>query len=178
MHALLLALAVLRACWRRLAGAPAASGSRRWSLGVGRPDGLVPLIDEVPGDFTAMTPYVITLLVLAFASQRLRMPAADGRSTARAVRRMSADAGRDFDWDALTGQRAVEAMAHAYAPYSRFPVGAAALVDDGRVVSGCNVENAAYGVGAVRRVRAGLPAAPHRRRPADPLRVRRRRAAR
>ncbi len=34
----------------------------------------------------------------------------------------------------------------AYAPYSHFPVGAAALVDDGRIVSGCNVENAAYGV--------------------------------
>ena len=34
----------------------------------------------------------------------------------------------------------------AYAPYSRFPVGAAAMVDDGRVVVGCNVENAAYGV--------------------------------
>lgn len=34
----------------------------------------------------------------------------------------------------------------AYAPYSHFPVGAAALVDDRRIVSGCNVENAAYGV--------------------------------
>ena len=51
----------------------------------------------------------------------------------------------DFDWPALT-DRAREAMAHAYAPYSRYPVGAAALVDDGRVVVGCNVENAAYGV--------------------------------
>jgi len=37
-------------------------------------------------------------------------------------------------------------MAHAYAPYSHYPVGAAALVDDGRIVSGCNVENASYGV--------------------------------
>lgn len=36
-------------------------------------------IDSVPGDFTSVTPYVITLLVLAFASQRLRMPAADGQ---------------------------------------------------------------------------------------------------
>jgi len=52
----------------------------------------------------------------------------------------------DFDWDALV-EAARGAMAHAYAPYSRFPVGAAARVDDGRVVVGCNVENASYGVG-------------------------------
>jgi len=53
--------------------------------------------------------------------------------------------GAAFDWQALHAA-AVEAMRRAYAPYSRFPVGVAGLVDDGRVVSGCNVENAAYGV--------------------------------
>ena len=50
-----------------------------------------------------------------------------------------------IDWPALRSA-AREAMTHAYAPYSRFPVGAAGLVDDGRVVTGCNVENASYGL--------------------------------
>lgn len=50
-----------------------------------------------------------------------------------------------IDWDALRAA-ARGAMTHAYAPYSSFPVGAAALVDDGRLVVGCNVENASYGL--------------------------------
>jgi cytidine deaminase len=50
-----------------------------------------------------------------------------------------------IDWAALRAA-AVDAMGKAYVPYSEFPVGAAALVDDGRIVSGCNVENASYGV--------------------------------
>jgi cytidine deaminase len=49
------------------------------------------------------------------------------------------------DWPALRAA-AVEIMRRAYAPYSNFPVGAAALVDDGRIVVGCNVENASYGM--------------------------------
>ena len=51
----------------------------------------------------------------------------------------------DIDWDELR-RVADDAQRKAYAPYSHYRVGAAALVDDGRIVSGCNVENASYGV--------------------------------
>lgn len=52
----------------------------------------------------------------------------------------------DIDWKQLTAV-ATAAMQKAYAPYSNFPVGVAALTDDGRIISGCNVENASYGLG-------------------------------
>jgi cytidine deaminase len=53
---------------------------------------------------------------------------------------------QEINWNELK-HAAIAAMKKAYAPYSHYPVGAAALVDDGRIVSGCNVENASYGVG-------------------------------
>lgn len=60
--------------------------------------------------------------------------------------RVDPDSTAGFDWSELLA--AAIAVSHrAYAPYSNYPVGAAALVDDGRVVVGCNVENASYGVG-------------------------------
>src|SRR5699024_4128947 len=77
----------------------------------------------------------------------------EGRSSVGGAMRV------DVDWEALT-QTAIEAMRTAYAPYSGFPVGAAGLVDDGRTVSGCNVENAAYGVTLC--AECGLVSALHR----------------
>jgi cytidine deaminase len=52
----------------------------------------------------------------------------------------------DVDWNMLRN-KAIHASTNAYAPYSQFRVGAAALVDDDRVVTGCNVENVSYGLG-------------------------------
>ncbi|WP_046471727.1 cytidine deaminase [Allosalinactinospora lopnorensis] len=51
----------------------------------------------------------------------------------------------EVDWPRLRAAAGAAAR-NAYAPYSRFPVGAAALADDGRTVTGCNVENASYGL--------------------------------
>ena len=51
----------------------------------------------------------------------------------------------EIDWQLLE-KTAITAMESAYAPYSKFPVGVAAMVDDGRIISGCNVENASYGL--------------------------------
>jgi cytidine deaminase len=52
----------------------------------------------------------------------------------------------NIDWKALRA-KAIDVSAHAYAPYSRFPVGAAALTADDRILVGCNVENVSYGLG-------------------------------
>lgn len=50
-----------------------------------------------------------------------------------------------IDWDDLR-RRALDVATRSYAPYSRFPVGAAGLTDDGRILLGCNIENASYGI--------------------------------
>ncbi|WP_097922560.1 MULTISPECIES: cytidine deaminase [unclassified Streptomyces] len=57
----------------------------------------------------------------------------------------SAGAFGEADWVALR-VAARDAMSRAYAPYSGYPVGVAARVDDGRTITGCNVENASYGL--------------------------------
>ncbi|NYG07583.1 cytidine deaminase [Phycicoccus badiiscoriae] len=70
----------------------------------------------------------------------------DGYAAEPASRHTAPPAPEDVDWEALRA-KAIDIMGKAYAPYSNFPVGVAGIVDDGRVVAGCNVENAAYGVG-------------------------------
>jgi cytidine deaminase len=52
----------------------------------------------------------------------------------------------EIEWKLLRDS-AIAVTAQAYAPYSGFPVGAAAIVDDGRIILGCNVENVSYGLG-------------------------------
>ena len=80
IHALLLLVAIGLAVFAILA-LRGGKRARAITLGVGALLFLLwfLLTDEVPREFTSMTPYVATLLVLAFAAQRLRMPKADGQ---------------------------------------------------------------------------------------------------
>lgn len=58
---------------------------------------------------------------------------------------MAARAAADADWQALA-QAAIAARALAYAPYSGFAVGAALRLEDGSIATGCNIENATFGL--------------------------------
>jgi cytidine deaminase len=69
-----------------------------------------------------------------------------------------------IDWDELRAI-ATEAAARAYAPYSKLRVGAAGLTTAGRVVTGCNVENASYGLTLC--AECGLVSALHAAGPPD-----------
>ncbi len=69
---------------------------------------------------------------------------------------------RAIDWPALRAA-AADVAANAYAPYSGLRVGAAGLTDSGQVVTGCNVENASYGMTLC--AECGLVSALHARSP-------------
>jgi cytidine deaminase len=71
----------------------------------------------------------------------------------------------DIDWPALRAA-AADTAGHAYAPYSRLRVGAAGLTSDGRLVTGCNVENASFGLTLC--AECGLVSALHATAPAPP----------
>lgn len=73
-----------------------------------------------------------------------RHPETAGLELTGAIR-LSPRSGEDVDWEQLTTQARI-AMTKSYVPYSKYPVGAAALLEGGSVVSGCNVENASYGL--------------------------------
>ena len=176
VHALLLVLAVVaglrsRCCQLRRSGdGPGRRG--RWSPRRARRSAWYLATDEVPREFTGMTPYVTTLLVLAFASQTTTDARGRRPDLPQGQCRMSRPTRRSTG--TRSPRRPSRRWRRAYAPYSALPGRRGR--PGRRRPRGDGLQRRERGVrrGAVRRVRAGLPAAHHRRRPADPLRVRQR----
>ncbi|BDX33976.1 hypothetical protein TUM20985_45230 [Mycobacterium antarcticum] len=88
---------------------------------------------------------------IALVASELGLPKHDGSSetgVSKCIQNTDDGAGAmpEIDWNTLR-DKAIEASAHAYAPYSGFPVGAAAVTADDRILTGCNVENVSYGLG-------------------------------
>ena len=112
-------------------------------------------------------PHVTTLLVLVFAAQRLRPPAADGRDLPAESARVSGSTAPTIDWDAAARRRRARSCRRGRTRRTRdVTVGAAALVDDGRVVARLQRRERVVRPDAVRRVRPGRRPCRHRRRAA------------
>ena len=130
----------------------------RWTLGLGAAGRRhLSRLRTCPNLGATLNPLVL-LNELPFSrphsakTRKLGLPILTSRAAERGLRNAfrfgpgEVDMTSDIDWKMLR-HKATEAAPHAYAPYSGFSVGAAALVDDHRMVAGCNVENVSYGLG-------------------------------
>ncbi|CAM5700062.1 hypothetical protein SCALM49S_06516 [Streptomyces californicus] len=111
------------------------------------------LTDQVPSQFVDAAPYVARCVVLSLSAQRLRMRRRTACGTGRARASDVAARGRGAGGSRPLRRVRLKVLRQAartpcpgVAPYWRFPVGVAARVDEGRTVTGCNVENASYGL--------------------------------
>lgn len=99
----------------------------------------MPGIGEVPVQIFQAMPYILTCILLAGFIGVAKPPRPVALPMRRSVKPMSSDPKSHALFEA-----AVEAMAFAYAPYSKFPVGAAIRAEDGKIYTGANIENISF----------------------------------